>query len=170
MKKYIISLVLIVAIVLVSLFVVQKSEDKNEEILRIHIRANSNETQDQDIKYVVKDYVVETLSKDLKDVSTKKQAAKIINENKSSLKTSIDNILAAYGYSYDSNIEIRREKFPARKYGDTVYEDGEYDALIIELGEGVGDNWWCVCFPPLCFMSSDEPIKIRSYFKDKLLS
>jgi stage II sporulation protein R len=70
------------------------------------------------------------------------------------------------GFDYCSNAEIRQENFPTRVYGDYTLEEGVYDALIIELGEGVGDNWWCVIYPPLCFTSASSDVTYRWLIQD----
>ena len=77
-----------------------------------------------------------------------------------------DSALRARGYTYGARAQIRREKFPTRVYGELTLEEGVYDALIIELGEGVGDNWWCVIYPPLCFTSASADVEYRSIIYD----
>ena len=82
-------------------------------------------------------------------------------KNESAVKRLIDGFLIKKGFNYRSRVEIRNEKFPTRVYEDLTLEAGYYDALIIELGEGKGDNWWCVVYPPLCF-TGGENVKYRS--------
>jgi len=123
----------------------------NESYLRVHIRANSNTETDQNIKYFIKDIVVEYLSPLMTDCKSKNDVIKVINDNLHSTKDLIDNVLKENGFEYKSSIEINNEFFPTRTYEDvTLYAD-YYDALIIKLGTGEGDNWWCVMYPNLCF-------------------
>ena len=75
-------------------------------------------------------------------------------------------LLEETGYFYGASAEIREENFPTRVYGDLTLAEGVYDALIIELGTGTGDNWWCVLYPPLCFTSSSQDVEYRSIILD----
>ena len=68
--------------------------------------------------------------------------------------------------NYRSRAEVRKEYFPTRVYDGATLEAGDYEALIIELGEGTGDNWWCVIYPPLCFTSASADVQYRSIIKD----
>lgn len=135
------------------------------EYLRIHIRANSNEQSDQNIKYEIRDLVVEYLTPIVKNCVSKSQAIQVLNKNKSTVKALIDGFLTKKGYKYCCKLSIREENFPTRIYEGVTLEAGYYDALIIELGEGVGDNWWCVVYPPLCFIGSED-IEYRSKIID----
>ncbi|MDE7349417.1 MAG: stage II sporulation protein R, partial [Clostridia bacterium] len=85
-------------------------------------------------------------------VKTKAEAMEILQNNIVAMKSVADATLAQNGYGYLSRVSLRKEEFPARTYGDLTLDRGVYDALIIELGSGEGDNWWCVVFPPLCFV------------------
>lgn len=118
---------------------------------RVHIRANSNSEIDQNIKYLIKDIVVEYLSPKLIDCKSKNDAICVINENLHSTKSLVDSALESNGFDYDCEIEINNEFFPTRTYDDITLEAGYYDALIIRLGTGEGDNWWCIMYPNLCF-------------------
>lgn len=153
MKKVI--LVLLVVIVAFTVVAVSVTKD-TDEYLRIHIRANSNQDIDQQIKYIVKDSIVRQLSPYLKNVKDKDEASSIINSCIPMLKQTADAELAKCGFNYTSNIVLRKENFPKRTYGDLSLDSGVYDALIVELGKAEGDNWWCVVFPPLCFVSTES--------------
>ena len=109
------------------------------------------------------------MSPKLDNVSSKSQAMKILKANLDGMKKVADCTLAQNGYTYTANVKLCSEEFPVRTYGDLTLESGVYDALIIELGSGSGDNWWCVVFPPLCFVgeeSEDEDFEYKSFFKD----
>jgi stage II sporulation protein R len=131
----------------------QKKADN--DILRIHIIANSNSRLDQDIKHEVKDCIVEKLSEALKDAKDKNQAKRIIKDNEEQLLSLSNQTLEKKHADYLAKMEIKLQEFPARVYDDIVFEKGVYEAVIITLGKGQGDNWWCVAFPPLCFIPSD---------------
>lgn len=131
-------------------------EGKDYDYLRLHIRANSNSVVDQNVKYEIKDLMVEYLTPYLCSVETKKQAEEIINKLSTNLKSKCVNLLRSKGFNYSVNIKIANEFFPTRTYENTTLESGYYDAVIVELGEAVGDNWWCVMYPPLCFVNKNE--------------
>ena len=86
------------------------------------------------------------------DCSSKEEAINIVKENKNSFKQIAINTIKEYGYSYDVNINIGNFEFPTKSYGDISLPAGYYDALKVEIGEAKGQNWWCVMFPPLCFI------------------
>ena len=81
-------------------------------------------------------------------------ALKVVEENTDALEELSRRVLEENGFFYGATVRLAREEFPARTYGSITLPDGVYDALIIELGSGKGDNWWCVAFPPLCFVSA----------------
>lgn len=130
--------------------------EENTQYLRIHIRANSNSREDQDVKYAVKDAVVEYLTPQLEEADSMSQALDIVQKNLPALNELCSSVLLSEGFSYGANARTCREQFPARTYGSLTLSDGVYDALIIDLGSGSGDNWWCVVFPPLCFVSAED--------------
>lgn len=131
------------------------------EYLRIHIRANSNQQNDQNVKYQIKDLVVNYLSERVQNCASKEQAISVIKQNESAVKALIDGFLHKNGFNYKCEITILNEQFPTRVYNDVTLQAGYYDALIINLGSGKGDNWWCVVYPPLCFFG-EEDVEYRS--------
>lgn len=162
--KYIVSIISAIALVLVLVFCAGgvKAEE-NVEYLRIHIRANSNSQVDQNVKYKVKDAVVEALIPILSEVQSKEDAIKIMTENFSYIESIADEVLHSEGFSYTSHAKINNEYFPSRTYENITLAEGYYDALILELGSGTGNNWWCVVFPAFCFTetkSSDNIVYI----------
>lgn len=137
------------------LFAVPQKVDTapNSQYLRIHIRANSNDQCDQDVKYKVKQAVVDYLTPYLANATSKEQAVDIVSTNARDIESVCDVVLRANGFDYGSNACIRSEFFPVRSYLDFTLDEGYYDALIVNLGTGSGDNWWCVVYPPLCFVN-----------------
>ena len=138
------------------------SQKPSDEYLRIHIRANSNESIDQNIKYQVKDCLVKYLTPYIADCKSKRQAEVLLKEKEEYLENTVDNLLKSNGFSYRSNIVVRSELFPTRVYEDFTLEEGFYDAVIVELGKAEGDNWWCVVYPPLCFTGNESGIVYKS--------
>lgn len=138
----------------------------NNDYLRIHVRANSNSEEDQKVKYEVKEEVVTFLTPYIEECVTKQAAMEVIGNITDEIAQVCDRALRERGYSYGAKAEIREEKFPTRVYGDLTLEEDVYDALIIELGTGKGDNWWCVIYPPLCFTSASADVQYRSLICD----
>ncbi len=142
---------------------IPKQEVNEYDYLRLHIRANSNSEIDQTVKYKIKDEMVKFLTPYLCDVESKEKAIEIINLNKTQLINKCLNVLHQNGFNYSVNIKINNEYFPTRTYSNTTLESGYYDAVIVELGKAEGDNWWCVMYPPLCFVNKNENINQIKY-------
>lgn len=147
------------------------SKPKTEyDYLRVHIRANSNLQIDQDVKYIVKDAVVDFITPYLIDCDTKQKSVDVINILLPEIENVCDNVLKQNGFTYKSNAKIDKEKFPTRSYENVTLPEGIYDALVIELGSGKGNNWWCIVYPPLCFVNKSETnaqnIQYQSYLKE----
>lgn len=137
-------------------------ETKKTEYLRIHIRANSNLDCDQSVKYLVRNELVDFLTPYLSECETKNEAQSTLASLCGPLKSVADRVLQENGFSYKSKATVREEDFPARTYNGLTLESGCYSALIVELGEAEGDNWWCVAYPPLCFTESNARYEYKS--------
>lgn len=164
MKK-LFAVVLVVGIFAL-LFFCQTPQSENTEYLRIHIRANSNSEIDQSVKYKVKDAVVDYLIPILSTCQTKEQSVETVNANLGNIESVAKNVLQQNGFCYGANAKINNEQFPTRSYGELTLESGFYDALILNLGSGTGDNWWCVVYPPLCFVNGGTSVNT---FKSRIL-
>lgn len=127
-----------------------------QEYIRIHVRANSNLTIDQNVKYEIKDEIVSYLIPYIANAKTREDFVEVINNSLTNLKDIAENILKDKGFDYGANVKFCQEKFPTRSYDGFVLESGIYDSLIVELGTAKGDNWWCVVYPPLCFVSNNS--------------
>ena len=161
MKKLCITLIFIFIITLTVAADVS-SQKPSDEYLRIHIRANSNESIDQNVKYQVKDCLVKYLTPYIANCKSKQDAENLLKEKEKYLENTVDSLLKSNGFSYRSNIVVRSELFPTRVYEDFTLEEGFYDAVIVELGKAEGDNWWCVVYPPLCFTGNESGIVYKS--------
>ena len=165
MKKAIVIILLAAAIAGICLAFAGTGGKKgsgNAEYLRVHIRANSNSGEDQAVKYKVRDRVVEYLTPTVADCSTKEQAMEKIAGKLTEISAVADETLRENGYTYGARAGLRSEEFPTRVYDSVTLEAGVYDALILELGTGKGDNWWCVVYPPLCFSGGNGNVIYRS--------
>ena len=148
--KYIIGIISAIALVLVLLFCPINSES-SVQYLRIHIRANSNSYADQSVKYKVKDAVVEELIPLVSEIESFEEAKKVIEANFGFIESVADRVLEENDFAYKTHAKIDNEYFPTRTYEDVTLEEGNYDALILELGSGEGNNWWCIVFSAFCF-------------------
>ena len=153
--KYIIGFCSAIILSLIFIFCPMQS-GKSVEYLRIHIRANSNSIEDQNVKYMVKDAIVETLIPILSEIESFDEAKKVVQNNFGLIENVADGVLKSEGFRYSSKADIRNEYFPSRTYKNVTLKEGYYDALILELGDGVGDNWWCIVFPAFCFTKSQN--------------
>ncbi len=151
MKKACISILLIAIIILSGIALSLPKPQVQTEYLRIHVRANSNGDIDQAIKYTVKDKVVEYLTPYIAECDTKQKAQTLLESHISGIERVANQTLKGAGFKYTAKATVKKEEFPTRVYGELELESGIYDALILELGSGAGDNWWCVVYPPLCF-------------------
>ena len=154
MKKFCIILMILTIIIIGSAAFI-KNNETHTEYLRIHIRADSNEAEAQAVKYEVKGEVVKMLTPYLAECRTKAQAEQTLKNLLGEIEKTADAVLAANGFSYRSKASVREEEFPTRVYEDLTLDAGYYDALILELGSGKGDNWWCVVYPPVCFTGGE---------------
>ena len=134
-------------------FVLSETQNKGQtgEYLRIHIRADSNAEEAQAVKYAVRDRVVDYLTPLVADYESKAEAVRGVECNLAGIEAVAAEVLQENGFFYGAKASVKTERFPTRVYGEYTLPSGEYTALIVELGAGAGDNWWCVVYPPLCF-------------------
>lgn len=168
--KFIPLIFLFVAMMFVVIFINRQTEveAKDYEYLRIHINANSCSDLDKEIKYEIRDKVVNFLSNSLADCSDKAEAMKLVDENLSSIEALISVVIKENNLTYGAKVELKNEYFPSRCYENCVLEAGLYDALIITLGEGGGDNWWCVMYPPMCFVNKNSQDEQNMVYQSKI--
>ncbi|MHA7967076.1 stage II sporulation protein R [Paenibacillus sp. CAU 1782] len=125
-----------------------------QEAIRLRILANSDSPTDQAVKRVVRDEVVKAMNSwavGLKDIS---EARAAIESRLPEVEGIVANVLESRGFAHDASAILGNVQFPTKMYGSKVYPAGEYEALLITIGEGEGQNWWCVLFPPLCFIDA----------------
>lgn len=163
MKKVVIIILLTALIAgLTAIFAGNGGQAEQGAYLRVHIRANSNSQEDQAVKYLVRDGVVAYLTPTVAECETKEEAMEAIGGKLEEIAAVADKILRANGYGCGARASLREEEFPTRVYEDVTLEAGVYDALIVELGSGTGDNWWCVVYPPLCFAGGNGNVVYKS--------
>lgn len=128
-----------------------------DNAIRFRVIANSDNENDQNLKMEIKNQVERELYTLIKDVKTIDEAREIISNN---LDT-VDSILKEYNVSYD--ISYGNNYFPEKTYKGITYSSGNYESLVITVGEGLGQNWWCVLFPPLCLLDEKENLEEVDY-------
>lgn len=135
-----------------------------EEAIRLRIIANSDSPEDQLLKQQVRDLVTEEINKWVGSLDNIEDARKVIELHIPDIQKIVDDTIANNGYHYSekAKVELGVVPFPTKMYGDIVYPAGDYEALRITLGEGQGDNWWCVLFPPLCFVDMSTGDAVRT--------
>ncbi len=166
-KRKIIALFLAVCMIL-SGCSVHNNGSTEVTLLRIHVRANSNDDSDQAVKLEVRDAISKFLEKRLDGVTDFKTAYTVVESSLDEIEELATRQLKKSGFSYGATVRLNNEYFPSRVYESVVVESGYYDALIVELGSGEGDNWWCVIYPPLCFVkaTNGEGFSYRSKIKE----
>lgn len=141
-----------------------------DESIRIRVIANSNNPKDQLIKRVVKNKVESDVTDLLIDATSIDDARRILNNNIENINENILDVLEKNNYSTSFHISFGYNYFPQKKYKGVIYNEGYYESLVITLGSGEGNNWWCVLFPPLCLMEVDEnnleEIEYKSFIKE----
>lgn len=124
-----------------------------DEAIRLRILANSDSMNDQQLKYDVRDAVNKQISRWVAQVDDIHVARKIIEKNIHQVEQIVKQTISEANDSQSTNVQYQSNvTFPEKTYGHYVYPAGEYEAVLITLGEGKGENWWCVLFPPLCFL------------------
>lgn len=121
------------------------------QLIRLHILANSDSAEDQNIKLLVRDRLIEVAPQFFdEEADGTLEAAQAIKQNIPALCAFVNNCLAEMGISYRAVVNFGKEQYPEREYDGITYPAGQYVSLRINLGDGEGKNWWCVMFPPLC--------------------
>ena len=173
MKKLLIFLIVVVlslsAFGILQNSLKSNSQKENDEYLRIHIRANSNVDVDQKVKYLIKDKYIEYLTPKIADCKTKQDVVDLIVIEKNNLTQIANNVLSDSGFDYTAKVKICSELFPTRTYEGFTLQSGIYDAVIVELGSALGNNWWCVIYPPLCFTNFSSTNSGAVVYKSKIL-
>ncbi|MFB4169828.1 stage II sporulation protein R [Virgibacillus sp. JSM 102003] len=176
MKKLVISAIIFFIIIL-SMPVKGISDESNsdsnikvipDEAIRLRILANSDNEEDQQLKRMVRDEVNAVISEWVKEITDINKARKLIEERIPKIEAIVAEVLKqenkeqSYKVEYGTNVT-----FPAKLYGNFLYPPGEYEAVLITLGQGEGANWWCVLFPPLCFLDFSNGTSVASASTDK---
>lgn len=126
-----------------------------QKVVRFHVRANSNSPEDVALKLNVRDAVLKAAEPLMKKCSTAEEGLRALRDNKDVIQAAAEDELRLRGSDYKARVFVSKDLFPLKKYDGLTFPTGEYNALRVEIGSGEGDNWWCVMFPPMCFIETD---------------
>lgn len=143
-----------------------KKDSLNKKVIRFHVLANSDSNLDQTVKLKVKDNVINYIHPLLEKSSSLDESRKILNENKEEIISIANKTLKENGQDYVATAELAKQQFPVKSYGNIVFPSGEYEAFRILLGKAEGKNWWCVMFPPLCFVDVKNAVADETMEKE----
>jgi len=151
------------------------AEDVNaglsQNLVRLHVVANSDSASDQALKLQVRDAIIEFMKDKLANSKDINETKDIINANLKAIEEISRKVIKANNSNYDVKASMGNYSFPTKTYGDIALPAGEYQALKVVIGEGVGANWWCVLFPPLCFIDATHgtiPESVKQELKTSL--
>ncbi|NQD68464.1 stage II sporulation protein R [Bacillus haikouensis] len=133
-----------------------------EEAIRLRILANSDLEKDQNVKRLVRDEVNKEITEWVGSLTSQEEAKNIIKTGLPELQKIAEDVVAAQGLDQRVQIDFGKVEFPTKLYGQYLYPAGEYEAVLITLGKGEGANWWCVLYPPLCFLDFSTGNAVRS--------
>lgn len=133
----------------------------NDKVIRLHVVANSDTFEDQQLKYKVRNNIIAAFNEEFEGINSKDESEEIIIKKLHDIRSEAEKIVREEGYLYDINVYYGNYKFPRKMYDEIVLPEGYYDAVRIEIGKAEGANWWCVMFPPMCFVDfgkKDVPV------------
>lgn len=133
-------------------YINQASYDLKNTVFRLHVIANSNSEEDQNLKYIVRDNLIQYMNTICENSSSKEETIQIVTNHLSDFENIANTTIEDNGFSYKATVEVGTFEFPTKTYGDISFPAGYYDALKVKLGDAQGENWWCVLYPALCFI------------------
>ncbi|MBA2877101.1 stage II sporulation protein R [Anoxybacillus kamchatkensis] len=167
MNKYVIILYMTIVMIggIVTIYG-QQTEAQSDvvipnEAVRLRILANSDSPEDQALKRAVRDAVNEQITTWVSDLTSFEEAKQVIAQHVPDIEQTVARVLREKKSNQSYNVTFGRVSFPTKIYGSYIYPAGEYDAVLITLGKGEGANWWCVLFPPLCFLDFSTGEAVR---------
>ena len=137
------------------------SQDATDGLLRLHVVANSDSPEDQAVKHKVKDRIVNEIGELVSAMETRKEILEFLDANIEYIEEIASQEVMDGSKGYGAKAEVGDFTFPTRSYGSLVLPAGSYHTLRVVLGEGKGANWWCVMFPPLCFVDTKNAVAME---------
>lgn len=159
LRTYVLSLLIVILMLAAIVYDYDKNgtsaaviEGLSDSLIRFHVIANSDSEEDQELKLKVRDEILDKMNDILSESKNIEETRKIICDNKEYIKEIAKRVVEENNYDYDIDVMLKMEQFPLKTYGDIILPPGEYEALLVKIGQAKGKNWWCVMFPPLCFV------------------
>ena len=162
MKLKIRAMLCLAAVLLLTVSCYEASAEQGG-IFRLHVIANSNSPDDQRVKLLVRDAILECESDGLKVSGNADEARTFLMRQGAEVFSTVEAVLKKEGLPYGVQLEMGTYEFPTREYDGSVFPEGSYRALRVVLGEGRGENWWCVMFPPLCVIDTGDLEKSETW-------
>lgn len=157
MKKiFFLIIIILMTYYLISIFISKNNIKIPNESIRIRVIANSNLEEDQKIKKIVSNNLMVYLNNQLENVKNIEEAREKISSLISNLNLIVNMVLKKYNVNQTFKLNYGYNYFPEKKFKDNKYKEGYYESILVTLGEGLGDNFWCLLFPPLCLLDKDE--------------
>lgn len=160
--KFVNKFLIVFFLILIFIFISAKSysnimfENISNNFLRLHIVANTDSTEDQILKYNIRDAVLEYINPLFENIKDKESALNILTCHINEIQIIASNIAVSSGFNYPITVSVGNFYFPTKNYSKITLPEGHYDALKIELGKADGQNWWCVMFPSLCLLDTNH--------------
>lgn len=145
----------------------RECSDIREEVVRIHILANSNTREDQELKIKIRDCILEECSDLFVANGTKEQALETLSNHLNQIKLTAEQEMERLGYSYPIHVSLEKTYFTTRVYDTLTLPAGIYDALRIEIGQAAGHNWWCIAFPQMCLPAAEQKTPADQIFSEQ---
>ena len=158
---------------IMSLYIPKNEVTANSEVIipndaiRLRILANSDKEEDQALKRKVRDAVNEQITNWVSELTSKEVAKDLLKEKLPEIQEIAERVVEEEKANQAVNVTFDKVDFPTKLYGEFLYPAGQYDAILITLGEGEGANWWCVLFPPLCFLDFSNGVAVSDGFEEE---
>lgn len=150
------SLTVLIAVLLLGMMPVHGESEIYNSVVRLHVLANSDSTEDQELKFKVRDYVLMETSKIVEGAVTREEAEVALRKNLDRIEAVAELVVESAGYDYPVTVELGLEEYPTRDYESICFPSGTYTSLRVCIGEAEGQNWWCVLFPNICLAAATK--------------
>lgn len=163
--------IFILGIILFSCTTATDAKTIPDEAIRFRVIANSNSKEDQALKLKVKEETEKYIYNVLKDSKDITEARYNMAKNVDNVETVVKDVLAKENSNETYKVNFGQNYFPNKEYKGITYDEGNYESLVITLGQGLGENWWCVLFPPLCLLEAEEHTEVEyKFFVEELIN
>lgn len=157
MGKKIVGIIIILISMFIGGFIVtNQGQPLENSVLRLHVIANSDDVEDQNLKLAVKDDIVALMKEEFINLEDANEARQLAEQDIPLIQAVAEAKIKELGYNYPVKVMVGEYDFPTKSYGNLVFPPGRYQAVRVIIGEGQGKNWWCVLFPPLCLVSAKD--------------